>query len=65
MKLKKCPFCGSEAELMTLFSDMKMFCCTNLHGCGAIVSFNTKDCDLEVGDDNKIRHWNKRTVSRD
>lgn len=60
-KLKSCPFCGGKVELMTLLTGVKMFYCRNYYGCGAIVSFNTPDCDREKGDGNKIRHWNRRS----
>lgn len=60
-EIKKCPFCGSVVDLMGLMTGLKMFYCRNHIGCGAIVSFDTSDCNLEKGDANKIRHWNRRT----
>lgn len=58
--LKRCPFCGSEVVLMNLFSSMKMFYCKNYQNCGAVVSFDNKECNTERGDTAKIRAWNRR-----
>lgn len=58
--LKRCPFCGSEVVLMNLFSSMKMFYCKNHRDCGAVVSFDNKECNTERGDAAKIRAWNRR-----
>lgn len=58
--IKKCPFCGSPVDLMTLFTGLNMFYCRNHGGCGAIVSFDTDECNTEKGNANKIAHWNRR-----
>lgn len=60
--IKTCPFCGSKVDLMTLFTGLKMFYCRNHRGCGAIVSFDTDNCNREKGDANKIASWNRRTT---
>ena len=59
-ELKACPFCGRKVELMSLFTGMKMFYCTNYQECGAVVSFNNEKCDTEKGNKHKIKCWNRR-----
>lgn len=59
-ELKRCPFCGSQVDLMTLFTGIKMFYCRNHAGCGAIVSFDNKKCNDEKGEAEKIKAWNRR-----
>ena len=61
-ELKRCPFCGSQVDLMTLFSGIKMFYCRNHARCGAIVSFDNKKCNDEKGETEKIKAWNRRCV---
>lgn len=41
-KLKPCPFCGSE---VTYLKRIKIFCCKNYKGCGAIFSFSNTTCN--------------------
>lgn len=41
-KCKPCPFCGARADEIT---GMDLIACSNYNGCGAIVSFNNRDCD--------------------
>lgn len=59
-ELKKCPFCGSNVTLMTLFTGMKMFYCKNYKDCGAVVSFDNPKCN--VSDAAKINAWNRRVT---
>lgn len=61
-EIKKCPFCGSRVDFISLFTGMKMFYCSNYKECGAVVSFNNEKCDNEEGNDNKIMCWNRRVT---
>ena len=58
-ELKKCPFCGSNVVLMTLFTGIKMFYCKNYDECGAVVSFDNPKCNSD-NDKAKIESWNRR-----
>lgn len=44
-KCKPCPFCGARADEIESITGMDLIACSNYNGCGAIVSFNNKDCD--------------------
>lgn len=44
-KCKLCPFCGVRADEIESITGMDLIACSNYNGCGAIVSFNNKDCD--------------------
>lgn len=44
-KCKPCPFCGARADEIENITGMDLIACSNYSGCGAIVSFNNKDCD--------------------
>ena len=44
-KCKPCPFCGARADEIESITGLSMIACSNYKGCGAIVSFNNKDCD--------------------
>lgn len=44
-KCKPCPFCGARANEIEAITGMPMIACSNYSGCGALVSFNNKDCD--------------------
>ena len=44
-KCKPCPFCGSRADEIESITGLRMSACSNYNGCGAIVSFNNKNCD--------------------
>lgn len=44
-KSKECPFCGAPTHEVVSVTGMKCIRCTNKRTCGAIVSFNNKDCD--------------------
>lgn len=53
-KLKSCPFCGGEAEMIeTLFCDYKVEC----EKCGASTSY----CDSE---EMAVEAWNRRKESK-
>ena len=65
MKIKPCPFCGGEVELMHMVTPIDMFYCKNYKSCGAVVSFNNPQCDREKGNIHKIIHWNKRVRDTD
>ena len=55
--IKTCPFCGSRVKYMTFVTGMKMFFC---NGCGAVVSFNTPECNVPQNDFGRIKAWNRR-----
>lgn len=42
---RECPFCGAPTYEVVSVTGMKCVRCTNKKNCGAIVSFNNKDCD--------------------
>lgn len=44
-KCKPCPFFGARADEIESITGMDLIACSNYNGCGAIVSFNNKDCD--------------------
>lgn len=44
-KCKPCPFCGARADEIESINGLSMIACSNYNGCGAIVSFNNKNCD--------------------
>ena len=44
-KSRKCPFCGAPTYEVVSVTGMKCVRFTNKKNCGAIVSFNNKDCD--------------------
>lgn len=44
-RCKPCPFCGARADEIESITGMGLIACSNYKGCGAIVSFNNKDCD--------------------
>lgn len=44
-KSRECPFCGAPTYEVVSVTGMKCVRCTNKKNCGAIVSFNNKDCD--------------------
>lgn len=44
-KSKECPFCGASTYEVMSGTGVKCIRCTNKRTCGAIVSFNNKDCD--------------------
>ena len=43
-KSKECPFCGASTYEVMSGTGVKCIRCTNKRTCGAIVSFNNKDC---------------------
>lgn len=59
--IKRCPFCGSEVEYMTLFTGLKMFYCKNYSKCGAVVSFDNPQCNMMANDKARVKAWNRRT----
>ena len=58
--IKTCPFCGSRVKYTTLVTGMKMFFCNNYKECGAVVSFNTPECNVTQKDFEGIKAWNRR-----
>ena len=44
-KSRECPFCGAPTYEVVSVTGMKCVRCANKKNCGAIVSFNNKDCD--------------------
>ena len=44
-KCKPCPFCGARADEIESITGLSVIARSNYNGCGAIVSFNNKDCD--------------------
>lgn len=58
-KSRECPFCGAPTYEVISVTGMKCVLCTNKRTCGAIVSFNNKDCD-ERGV-SPVRYFNRRT----
>lgn len=61
-KCKPCPFCGARADEIESITGMDLIACSNYNGCGAIVSFNNKDCD-ERGV-SPVVYFNRRTERR-
>lgn len=57
--LKPCPFCGASTYEVMSGTGVKCIRCTNKRTCGAIVSFNNKDCD-ERGV-SPVKYFNRRT----
>lgn len=62
-KCKPCPFCGARADVIESITGMDLIACSNYKGCGAIVSFNNKDCD-ERGVSPAV-YFNKRAKEAD
>ena len=58
-KSKECPFCGASTYEVMSGTGVKCIRCTNKRTCGAIVSFNNKDCD-ERGV-SPVKYFNRRT----
>lgn len=60
-KLKRCPFCGSEAELALLFGRFGITC-TGCHAC-----ILPHLCQSDEIDERRaaIDEWNRRVVDRD
>ena len=58
-KSKECPFCGASTYEVMSGTGVKCIRCTNKSTCGAIVSFNNKDCD-ERGV-SPVKYFNRRT----
>lgn len=58
-KSKECPFCGASTYEVMSGTGAKCIRCTNKRTCGAIVSFNNKDCD-ERGV-SPVKYFNRRT----
>ena len=61
-KSKECPFCGAPTYEIVSVTGMKCVRCTNKRTCGAIVSFNNKDCD-ERGV-SPVEYFNRRAEKR-
>ena len=61
-KSKECPFCGAPTYEIVSVTGMKCVRCTNKRTCGAIVSFNNKDCD-ERGV-SPVEYFNRRAGKR-
>lgn len=67
-KLKPCPFCGSEAELVVLDhmnSDTTRWhkvMCKNVFGCGAELgsAISSWSCNYEKEVDQLMARWNRR-----
>ena len=57
-KSRECPFCGASTYAVVSVTGMKCVRCTNKRTCGAIVSFNNKDCD-ERGV-SPVKYFNRR-----
>lgn len=57
-KSRECPFCGASTYEVVSVTGMKCVRCTNKRTCGAIVSFNNKDCD-ERGV-SPVKYFNRR-----
>lgn len=61
-KCKPCPFCGARADEIETVTGVPMIACSNYNGCGAIVSFNNKDCD-EHGKP-PVEYFNRRAETK-
>lgn len=57
-KSKECPFCGASTYEVVSVTGMKCVRCTNKRTCGAIVSFNNKDCDERGA--SPVKYFNRR-----
>lgn len=58
-KCKPCPFCGARAHEIESITGLPMIACSNYNGCGALVSFNNKDCDERGA--SPVKYFNRRT----
>lgn len=61
MILCTCPFCGAECEIEGgHLTPMRVICCTNDKGCGAVVSFRTIDYFRDHDFHKDIELFNRR-----
>lgn len=58
MELKPCPFCGSEARIVTNYVGSVYIRCTNIYKCGV----RQEGWDME---EDAIEAWNRRAGEAD